>query len=197
MKIGWGQWKTFRRGRKAWCSSYICLDSPFVIGTDCVKIPQQKVCYRTGGETQYLYLEEWKERWRSAVNLLASLGSIACGFQGVPVGVGGWDLATSREKKAWRGRSVGSQRWSRCSVAEWDETGLLTWGNRGRGQDLQIAYLLPWLESILILFYYTLSFLIYYYSLDSCLLLTWYIKGVDLDRQRGWRETWMSRKGKS
>lgn len=40
--------------------------------------PQRNVCYRPGDDPGTMVLEEWRNRWRSAVNLFASQVRVAC-----------------------------------------------------------------------------------------------------------------------
>jgi hypothetical protein len=98
------------------------------------------------------YLEKFKVRWRSAYSLYTSITVMACGSQGPSAGIG------CKNKELGERSLVGRSVWStemghrgRCwcwwyaaelgiNLGDW------FWRSWRRGEDKQLAYLLPWLD---------------------------------------------------
>jgi hypothetical protein len=143
--------KVMSWGKEAWGSGSVWSTEKV---TEAGRGPTvQVVCCKAGDETGGLVLEELRERWRSIVSLPAFLAGVACRFPrsacwscglrylGSP-GKSGWEVKTLWSTGDEAGRK-GRQR-QEVSYRARDESGGLDLDEQRKGEDLQLAYLLPW-----------------------------------------------------
>jgi hypothetical protein len=112
--------------------------------------PQPVLCYRAGGDTRELGMEERSEHWRSAHRLPTFGSRRASGSQGFLLEVKAGIKWGSGGRELWRGRSVwnpGDEGVHQvvCYKAGHETVGWV-WRRGGRRADLQLVFFAPWLE---------------------------------------------------